>query len=42
VVALIVIGVAYLILRRRRRNDPVEPAEPVEARDGARVFNDAG
>ena len=45
VLALIVIGVAYLVVRRRGRGTPVEPAEPVEpvdARDGVRVFNDAG
>ena len=45
VLALVVIGIGYLVLRRRGRRapvDPVEPIEPVDARDSVRVFNDAG
>jgi membrane protein DedA with SNARE-associated domain len=45
VLALIVIGIVYLVVRRRGRRaplDPGEPVEPVEARDSVRVFNDAG
>jgi membrane protein DedA with SNARE-associated domain len=45
VLALIVIGVAYLVVRRRRGGAAVvasEPDEPVDARDSVRAFNDAG
>jgi membrane protein DedA with SNARE-associated domain len=45
VLALIVIGVVYLIVRRRGRAAPLDggdPVDPVETRDGVRAFNDAG
>jgi membrane protein DedA with SNARE-associated domain len=45
VLALIVIGIGYLVVRRRGGGTPAEPAEPLEpaeARDGVRAFNDAG
>ncbi|HTA35467.1 MAG TPA: DedA family protein [Solirubrobacteraceae bacterium] len=45
VLALIVIGIGYLVVRRRRGGAAVatsEPGEPVDARDSVRAFNDAG
>jgi membrane protein DedA with SNARE-associated domain len=45
VLALIVIGIVYLVVRRRGRGaalDAGEPAESAEARESVRAFNDAG
>ncbi|HEX4484479.1 MAG TPA: DedA family protein [Solirubrobacteraceae bacterium] len=45
VLALIVIGVVYLVVRRRGRGTPAVPAEPGEAADApdsVRAFTDAG
>jgi membrane protein DedA with SNARE-associated domain len=45
VLALIVIGIGYLVVRRRGRGTPAVPAEPVDpadAPDRVRAFTDAG
>ena len=45
VLVLIVLGAVYLAVRRRGRDTPLDadtPAEPIEARDSVRAFNDAG